>query len=84
MYRRTYKLPYLWYPENKLLELWNLFITLVLLFTSMVAPARVAFMTADSNYWVLINFTVDFCFFIDIFVVFNSALYDEDFNIIQN
>ena len=50
----------------------------------MVAPARVAFVTADSHYWIFINFTVDICFFIDMIIVFNSALYDSDFNIIQD
>jgi hypothetical protein len=82
MYKRNNKVPYLWYPEHPLLEKWNLFITLVLIFTSLVAPARVAFINQDSQTWVVINYIVDFSFLVDIFVIFNSALNDDDYNII--
>ena len=50
----------------------------------MVSPTRVAFVTADSNTWIYINFFVDFCFFVDMLVIFNTALEDEEYNIIQD
>ena len=84
MHFREDKVKFMWYPEDPCLDNWNLFITLVLIFTSMVAPARVAFVVYDSFEWVIINQIVDFCFLIDIIVIFNSATYDEDFNIIQD
>ena len=34
--------------------------------------------------WEVINLVVDICFAIDIFVVFLSAFYDHDFQIIDN
>jgi hypothetical protein len=66
------------------MDKWNLVITLVLIFTSLVAPARVAFITEDSLTWVIINFLVDFFFFLDIVVIFNTALYDDEFQIIHD
>ena len=55
MHFREDKVKYMWYPEDPCLDNWNLFITLVLIFTSMVAPARVAFILVDSFTWVVIN-----------------------------
>ena len=55
MHFREDKVKNMWYPEDPCLDNWNLFITLVLIFTSMVAPARVAFILVDSFTWVVIN-----------------------------
>lgn len=79
---RANTVPHMWYPEDEGIDRWNLVITIVLIFTSLVAPARVAFITEDSFTWIIINFLVDFFFFVDILVIFNSAIYDEEFQII--
>ena len=73
---------FLWYPEDQGIERWNMLITMVLIFTSLVAPARVAFVTIDSPNWVFINLMVDLCFFLDILVIFNTAIYDDELFII--
>jgi hypothetical protein len=80
---RKYSAPFLWYPEDQGVERWNIWITLVLIFTSLVAPARVAFITIDSPNWVFINFMVDLFFFLDILVIFNTAIYDDNLFIID-
>ena len=69
----------MFYPEDQLLNKWNLLITLVLLFTSIVTPARIAFVDTDSGLWLTINLLVDVLFAIDILVVFNTAFYSLDF-----
>jgi hypothetical protein len=53
-------------------------------FTSLVAPARVAFIQDDSQTWVIINAFVDFAFLLDIFIIFNTAVYDKEFTIIHD
>ena len=72
----------MFYPEDIYLDKWNLLITIVLLFTSIVTPARIAFVQdEDTEVWLIINILVDLLFTIDITVVFNSAFYTEDFQI---
>ena len=78
---RLNRLPYMFYPEDVYLDKWNLLITIVLLFTSIVTPARIAFVQDDTSTWIIINIIVDLLFTIDIIVVFNSAFYTEDFQI---
>ena len=78
---RLNRLPYMFYPEDVYLDKWNLLITIVLLFTSIVTPARIAFVQDDTSAWIIINIIVDLLFTIDIIVVFNSAFYTEDFQI---
>jgi hypothetical protein len=71
----------MFYPEDPMLEKWNFLITVVLLFTSIVTPARLAFVEKDSDLWIGINMVIDILFTIDILVVFNSAYYTIDFQI---
>ena len=83
-YREGRKL-YMFYPEDEFLDSWNSYITVALIFTSLVAPARVAFVQEETILWFWINFIVDFSFFIDIMVTFNSAIINEaDYSIIDN
>lgn len=72
------------YPEDKFLDNWNIFITFILLFTSIVTPLRIAFIESDDLYWIIINAIVDILFFIDIIIIFNTAFYDEDFKTIDD
>ena len=55
-----------------------------MLFTSIVTPARIAFVPVDEPEWALINMIIDILFTIDIFMVFNSAYYDSEFQLIDN
>lgn len=49
-----------------------------------MTPYRIALIEADSFPWVITNNSVDVMFLIDIIIIFNSAYYDEDFNLIQD
>ena len=69
---------YMFYPEDQFLDSWNSYITLVLLFTAIVAPIKVAFVEDETQIWHFINFIVDFSFLIDILVTFNSAFINEE------
>jgi len=75
------------YPENYYKDNWDIYMALVLIISCMISPVRIAFHQhgqEESTGWQIYNMVVDVCFFIDIIVVFNTALYDEDFRIIDN
>lgn len=70
----------MFYPEDTNKGLWDVFITMVLLWTCVVTPARIAFDQDDDVEigWEVTRWVVDFMFLVDIFINFNSALEDED------
>ena len=82
--RRDNRKPYMLYPEDDFKNNWDLFITVILLLTCVVTPIRIAFYESDDVLWTAINYTIDFCFLVDMIVSFNSASYDEDFKILDN
>lgn len=63
---------------------WDLLITVVLIFTCITTPARLAFVEQDTTSWTIVKWTVDFLFLIDIILVFNSAYQNDDFQIIED
>ena len=71
------------YPEDKYKSNWDLLMAVLLIFTCMVTPYRIAF-SEDDALWITINYTVDFLFFCDIIVIFFTAFYDEEFVIHEN
>ena len=71
------------YPEDPFKGYWDIFIALVLIFTSLVTPYRIALVEVDNTRWNVINNTVDIMFLVDIFIIFNAAYEDEDFNLID-
>ena len=82
---RTNKKPYLFYPEDKHKVNWDLFITLILLTSCIITPWRIAFgEDIDPTEWQVVNYFIDSMFLIDIFVIFNSAFHDDDFEIVED
>ena len=73
------------YPEDVTKTNWDLFITLILLISCIITPLRIAFgEDPEPTGWAVTNITIDLLFLIDILVMFNSAYYDEDFQIIES
>lgn len=79
MKQRTERTPYLIYPEDAFSSSWELWITVVLLYTCMATPYRIAFVKDGAFGWVFQAWFVDAMFLIDIFINFNTAYQDEDF-----
>ena len=73
------QVPYLIYPENLYKEHWDNFVTLLLIFSCVVTPYRIALVSEDTLDWTITNAVIDIMFLIDIFLCFNTAYYDEDF-----
>lgn len=61
-----------------------MFITIALLFSCIITPVQVALYDELSFTWTSINYTIDGLFLIDIVVIFNSAVYNEDFEVVKD
>ena len=86
MYHRENKKKYLIYPENELVDIWNMVLVVVILVIAILSPYRIALtgFEVDKGFWLYANAVIDFLFFIDIIITFNTALYDEKFDIIED
>ena len=86
MIHREQRRPYMFYPEDVDKANWDLFMTVVLVYTCVATPSQIAFPPPGGVKlgWKIVRWTVDFLFLIDIFVIFNSALQDEDFKTIDD
>ena len=75
-----------WYilnPENNSMEYWTKFNTLLLLYTAIVAPYRLSFISADEGGWVEIEYMISACFFLDFLVNCFLAYYDTEKNLVS-
>jgi hypothetical protein len=71
-------------PLDEFKNTWDLCLVLVLIFSSLMSPYRLAFVEEDDTTWKVINTVVDLVFGIDILVVFNTAYYDDDYKIVED
>lgn len=72
------------YPENKRKEYWDLFMTIILLFTCITTPYNIAFIKEEDTPTIVIGTVIDVLFFFDIIVIFNSAYYNMDMVLVDN
>ena len=91
MYHVSNEKPFIIYPENKNKGIWDLFMTLVLIITCIQTPLNIAFEDLDASKvdngvksFVILDYIIDALFLIDILVIFNSAFYDEDVELIDD
>jgi hypothetical protein len=76
--KRQNKVKYILYPENSKKAKWDILMTLILILTCIITPLRLAFGESEEPLeWVIFMYSIDFMFLIDIFLIFNSAYYDE-------
>lgn len=72
--RDVYKFEhFVFLPDDKFKERWELMITFLLLFTAIITPYRIAFFTTDDIAWTCVDYLTDSLFTIDIIVCFFSA-----------
>ena len=83
MRRRDNRRACMFYPEDQRKANWDLYVTIILIFTCLSTPYLISFEN-DSKDWKIINYLIDGCFLIDIFFNFNQAYYDDDFVIIED
>ena len=59
--------------------------TLVLLTTCILTPLNIAFNLEESNRKLkVVDYMIDFLFFVDIIVIFNSAYYTDDYECVDD
>lgn len=59
-------------------------VTVILIFTCMVTPYRIAFVEKDDDIWSMINMSIDGLFLIDMILCFISAYYTDEFELIDD
>ena len=74
----------LFYPENKYLMNWDLFMILALITTCFLTPLAIAFSADSDSNLMISNYIIDILFAIDILVIFNTAYYDDYFKVIES
>jgi hypothetical protein len=70
-------------PDDPFKKKWDMLIIAVLIFTALVSPYRIAFITVDTTPWVVIETIVDITFSIDLILNFFFAYYDETEEVID-
>jgi hypothetical protein len=75
---------YLFYPDQPFSNMWDMVMTLTLLFTSIATPMRMAFYEEDDWLWMVLNYLTDGIFFLDILYSFNLSFMDDDFNFVHD
>ena len=58
--------------------------SIILIFSAVTTPYRIAFSESDDLEWTIINYTVDSSFFIDIIICFMSAFEDENEELVHD
>jgi len=59
-------------------------LTIILVFTCMVTPYRIAFVEFDDEVWTILNTTIDLMFAVDMMLCFLTAFYTEEFELIED
>jgi hypothetical protein len=73
------------HPEGRAKTFWNVVVTLLLIYTAIVMPMRLAFIEGEVyDTWWCFELALDCLFFLDILVNFISAYFDTEGNIVTN
>lgn len=74
---------YLFSPNSLFIKLWSVLIMILLLYTAIVVPYKLSFISTNDSEWLITDTIIDFIFFLDIFITFNSAYYNEQMKLIN-
>ena len=75
------------YPDNRMYQIWELFMTIILLISCFLTPVEIAFsptVDSKSSAQSIFEYVMDFLFFSDVIVTFYCAYQNEDFTIIDD
>lgn len=72
------------FPDDNIRTKWELMITVLLIFTSIMTPYRIAFYDVDGTGWIIVDYLTDIIFTIDIVLNFFSAYYDNNDELVYN
>jgi hypothetical protein len=80
--------PCIIYPENRIKQIWELFMILVLLISCLITPVEIAFAKSTTpadgfDMHTIVGFVFDALFFIDVVVIFFSAYVDDNLKLVD-
>lgn len=71
-------------PDDSFKIKWEMLIAIVLIFTAITTPYKLAFSSRDDPVWSGINYVIDITFFLDIILCFFSAYEDENEELVHD
>jgi len=71
------------YPEDGFASFWDPFVVFLLFINCILMPYMIAFENKDLH-WHIVSLIIDVLFVCDILIIFCTAFYDEDFQIIED
>ena len=74
----------MFYQDNPVKEYWDICITILLLFSCMLIPYRIAFVKVDTFDWRIALAAIDGVFGLDLIFCFFNTYLDEEFNEIDD
>jgi len=77
---REVKRAFILYPEDKPKVYWDVYITIILLFSCISTPYGIAFGESDETF----SYIIDFSFLIDIMIIMSSSYYDDECMIVEH
>lgn len=83
----TKRKKYMCYPQDKVKQLWDLISGIMLIISCLTVPFYLAIYYNDPTEKpsaILVNAVVDICFFVDILVTFNTAVYVSQVCVIED
>lgn len=83
MVSRENRKTWLFYPEDRFVNFWNLFITLLLMIVCVYTPIEIAFADLTGKEVDVFSIVIDVLFLLDMIVNFNCAFYDINYEIIE-
>ena len=75
---------WIFFPDDPIKIRWEMSMSLILIFTAVTTPLRLAFSESDDLTWTIINATVDSLFGVDIIICFFTAYEDENEELVYN
>ena len=72
------------YPDDSFQGIWDIYIAVILVFSCMTVPYRLALIEEDSIQWVWLNGLIDVCFLLDIIIILNKPIFDENYFLVTN
>ena len=66
------------YPDNQIKDGWDMWVTVILIFSCLIIPYRIAFIQEEEIAWRIAMWVIDSFFLIDIIVNFMSAYFDDE------
>ena len=61
---------------------WDILVTVILIYSCIASPAQIALWEELHGSALIINYIVDALFLVDILIIFNSATYNENFEVV--